>query len=332
MKQLIILAIFLAFTQEGLCRTCCGSKAYSQPSYEKDANLHQMLPLIHQADYGFEKKVIKTEAVYYQADSTGYQPTSLKVLIFNEQGLLDKEYLRIMGDYASETLMDYKYKGQQLDSLVKTASAANFYTNVDYEHDTAGKLVKETGTGIYTNYTTTYHYDPQNRISNIHTVNKTGFEIKTDFEYKNSELYCVTQVEGDFSTDELKTKYVFYAGGKPLFSTMEGENRAVYHESDVNLMGIGFESDNSVAEVQKLLQQRAKDPGGFPRWMRQTYRQHDKLMYASESRDTKFPDWTKRYVVTNGDGRMIFRKLFYADGQEVGSTAFDLMFQMRVAR
>lgn len=47
-------------------------------------------------------------------------------------------------------------------------------------------------------------------------------------------------------------------------------------------------------------------------------------------------DWTKRLQIdrsfSNGERRLVFRKLVYADGTESGDTEFDMIFDKKVER
>lgn len=323
MKRVFLFFICLAF-----------AKAYSQQTvYEKDINLHLALPFLEASDYGIEKEVIKTETVYYKSDSTGYEPTMLKVLMFNDNGLLDKDYTRIIGKYASETLYDYTYKNGKLDSLVKKASAVNFNMDVVYSHDEQGRISKETATGVYTNYTTSYEYDKDGRISRIHNKNKTGLEKMADYFYENGVLTRVEQSEFNPSNEEdASIKYIYYANGQPLFSFKDDATKVVYHEFELMTKGIEFGQEQAADKVPELMKIYHKDPEKFKKYMRENYQDYEALVQISESKDVNFPDWTKRYKVDPYNSRMVFRKLYYKDGSSVGSTDYDTLFEMRVRR
>ncbi|PZX43438.1 YD repeat-containing protein [Nonlabens dokdonensis] len=323
MKKVIIIILCLAF-----------AKANSQQTvYEKDINLHLALPFLKASDYGIHKEVTKTETVYYKSDSTGYEPAMLKVLLFNDNGLLDKDYTRIIGKYASETLYDYTYKNGKLDSLVKKASAVNFNMDVVYSHDEQGRISKETATGVYTNYTTSYEYDKDGRISRIHNKNKTGLEKMADYFYENGVLTRVEQTEYNNNKEkDASIKYIYYANGQPLFSFKDDATKVVYHEFELMTKGIEFGKEKAYSKVPELMKIYHKDPDNFTKYMRETYKDYESLVQISESKDVNFPDWTKRYKVDPYNSRMIFRKLYYKDGSSVGSTDYDTLFEMRVRR
>lgn len=317
-----------------VCLVLAFAKANSQQAvYEKDINLHLALPFLKASDYGIHKQVTKTETVYYKSDSTGYEPAMLKVLLFNDNGLLDKAYTRIIGKYASETLYENIYKKGKLDSLIKKASAVNFNMDVVYSHDEKGRISKETATGVYTNYTTSYEYDKDGRISRIHNKNKTGLEKMADYFYKDGVLTRVEQSEFNPSKNEDATiKYIYYANGRPIFSFKDDATKVVYHEFELMTKGIEFGQKKAYKKVPELMKIFHKDPQNFKKYMRETYKDYETLVQISESKDVNFPDWTKRYKVDPYYSRMIFRKLFYKDGSSVGSTDYDTLFEMRVRR
>lgn len=310
------------------------AKADAQKTiYEKDINLHLALPFVTAQDYGIHKKVKKTETVYYKSDSTGYEPAMLKVLVFNDRGQLEKDYTRILGKYASETLYNYIYHTGQLDSLVKKTSSVNFNMDIVYERDSQDRIIKETATGVYTNYTTTYEYNGDGKISRIHNVNQTGLEKMADFFYENGILKRVEQSEFNPNSEEdASIKYIYYANGKPIFSFKDDATKVVYHEFELMTKGIEFGQEQAYNIVPELMKIYYKNPDDFINFMRKTYTDYDVLVQISESKDVNFPDWTKRYKVDPQNSRMIFRKLYYTDGSSVGSTDYDTLFEMRVRR
>ncbi|MGJ8684965.1 MAG: hypothetical protein ACSHWW_10100 [Nonlabens sp.] len=323
MKYIVTL-IFLCFAF---------AKAESQQTpYEKDRNLHQMLPLIHQADYGFSKPVQKTATVYYKSDSTGYEAKMVEALVFNDHQMLETRYIRIVGEYGSETAHNFTYDGKKLDSLNTTASSAAFNTAVNYINNEKGQLTKSIATGKYANHETTYTYLRDGNISRIHYKHKNGLQTMTDYFYKDGDLKYVAESSGYPEEDDLTTSYIYYRNGRPIFKAVDGENRAMYFLRPAYTMGIELDSDDTTKEIRNLLEEYDRNPDGFGTFMRKKFTKHDVLLSIAESKNVNFPDWEKRYVKEGSMTRFLFREVVYTDGTKAGSTKYDTFFEMRMRR
>ncbi|RKD18643.1 hypothetical protein BCY91_15010 [Pelobium manganitolerans] len=100
--------------------------ACAQPQAEPS---HLVPPKTYWQSFGFQKQPKQVGIGYYKSDSLGYEPAMLEVYNFNEDGFITQKYIRIFGEYGSETVNNYVYSNGVLDSINTLASAKTLTAN-----------------------------------------------------------------------------------------------------------------------------------------------------------------------------------------------------------
>lgn len=88
--------------------------ACAQPQTEPS---HLVPPKTYWQSFGFQKQPKQVGIGYYKSDSLGYEPAMLEVYNFNDDGFITQKYIRIFGEYGSETVNNYVYSNGILDSI-----------------------------------------------------------------------------------------------------------------------------------------------------------------------------------------------------------------------
>ncbi|ARN77540.1 hypothetical protein BST97_05810 [Nonlabens spongiae] len=296
---------------------------------------HIGLPAITQEDAPSNNEVYRVQTATYKADSTGYEPAMLEVLNYNEDGLKFQDYRQIFGSYASETFDEFFYTGKRLDSIVRKTSAGGFDALIRFEHDTQGRIIKETATGHYTNYTTTFEYEDDLLVEAVLTPKK-GDKIMAFFYYGGIDNRLISVTEETYAPDGKMTKLytVYYHEGKPFARLTK--DRPLIHVLDFT----GFykiRSSKSGYETVKILRKAVEiSQDELFRVRRELAKDEIMIEQYSTSTDARTNDWTKRHKTFKNfgklDDRFIFRKLYYPDSTTSGSTEFDILFQRRVPK
>ena len=105
--------------------------------------------------FEFQKQPKQVSIGYYKSDSLGYEPAMPEVYNFNEDGFITQKYIRIFGEYGSETVNNYVYINGVLDSINTLASAQNFNSQQKLHYSNSGQLTHITATGKFADYTDT---------------------------------------------------------------------------------------------------------------------------------------------------------------------------------
>jgi len=322
MKNLCLCLIVLAF-----------AKAISS---QNPADLqHVDLPQITQKDAYANNVVYRIQTATYKADSLGYEPAMLEVQNYNKDGLKFQDYRQIFGKYSSETFDEFFYSGKRLDSIVRKTSAGGFDALIKFEHDNQGKIIKEKGTGRYTNYETTFEYQGNLLVRAVLQPRK-GERKEASFAYNKEGDQRTRVTEETYSeTGEMtKSITIYYHDGKPFARTTV--NRPLIHVLDFTGL-YKIRSSKSQEETIKALTTAVKQSEEALFKKRKELTKNEIMVEQySTSKDSRTNDWMKRHKTYKNlgklDDRFIFRKLYYPDSTTSGSTEFDLMFQRRVPK
>lgn len=290
---------------------------------------HDKLPELSYKEYGFEKPVTQSIAVYYYGDSLGYEPKSVEFHKFNEDNCIQQRVLQILGKYQSETIYNYVYKEGLLDSLNVLASAAAFSNFTHYIYNDKQQLVKSVCTGKYTNYTKDYFYDSNGKLVKINFNHKNGNNTITNFVYKNGEIDYVEKVE-KIGNEPVKKTLFYYFNKELLASSEVGSEKVTLYTSDFGELKREIEGD--IEKIVKSYRNGVpeKKPSEKP------FLKDAKVLFQVYDTKNMDGDWIKRYQTDYSYGqkqiRYVFRKLTYKDGVSSGSTDFDSIFQIRMKK
>lgn len=296
---------------------------------------HLEPPKTYWQSFGFQKQVDHVKVGYYQSDSLGYAPVMAEVISFNKEGHLIQKYVRIFGQYASETAYNYVYTNGILDSINTLASAQNFNSQQKLHYDNNGQLTHITATGKFTNYTDTYSYENSGMVATIERKYQTGGSKTTRFNHKSNYVHeKETAVNGKIT--ESYTVYdgdecfaTFTLGGQPIVTFYNTPFRSDF-EAEID--------ENALNYALKQRRLKQSDPEAFKQHMSELQSKptsRSVFDIPAEARN-EGGDWTKRLQIDrrfgNGMRRLVFRKLMYADGTESGSTDYDMIFGSKVER
>ncbi len=283
---------------------------------------------------GFQKPVKQVGIGYYKADDKGYEPKMLEVYTFNDEHQLVQKYIRIFGQYGSETVHNYTYADGKLDSISTLASAANFNSEQKLHYADNGQLAKITATGKYANYTDTYAYNGDDALASIERKHQNGTTMTANF---NRAQNYVTQKTAP-AQGETTESFFIYDGDKLFASFTAGQPIVTfydtYHRAD-------FQTelkDDQLAYALKLRDLKSADFDAFKQQISDLRGQPQSTTFFDipVEATNMTGDWIKRLQVdrrfAEPEKRFVFKKLVYADGTESGSTDFDLIFQSRVSK
>lgn len=296
---------------------------------------HIGLPAITQEAAPSNNEVFRVQTATYKADSLGYEPVMLKVLNYNEDGLKFQDYRQIFGSYASETFDEFFYTGKRLDSIVRKTSAGGFDALIKFEHDTQGRIIKETAIGRYTNYTTTFEYEDDLLIEAVLQPRK-GDKKMAFFYYGGTDNDLISVTEETYAPDGKMTKSytVYYHDSKPFARLTK--DRPLIHVLDYTGFYKIRSSKPDYDTVKALRKAIEVSQNELFKIKRELAKDEIMIEQYSTSTDTRTSDWTKRHKTfkTFGklDDRFIFRKLYYPDSTTSGSTEFDILFQRRMPK
>lgn len=306
--------------------------ACAQPQAEPS---HLVPPKTYWQSFGFQKQPKQVGIGYYKSDSLGYEPAMLEVYNFNEDGFITQKYIRIFGEYGSETVNNYVYSNGVLDSINTLASAQNFNRQEKFHYDKSGQLTHITANGKFADYTDTYTYDNNGMVATIERKWKSRGSKKTFFKHNGNYVReketapdgKITESYTVYDGDELFASFTL--GGRPVVTFHDS-----YHRSDVEVE-VNTHALNYVLEQRKLKQ---SNPEAFNKLMTElqgkpTSREVFDVPAMATNEDG---DWTKRLQIdrrfSKGERRLVFKKLVYADGTESGSTDYDLLFERKTER
>ncbi len=296
---------------------------------------HIGLPAITQEDAPSNNNVYRVQTATYKADSTGYQPAMLEVLNYNDNGLKFQDYRQIFGSYSSETFDAFFYTGKRLDSIVRKTSAGGFDALIKFEHDTQSRIIKETATGRYTNYSMIFEYEDDLLIEAMLQPRK-GDRKKAFFYYGGTGNQLISVTEETYAQDDEMTKSftVYYHDGKPFARITK--DRPLIHVLDytgfykIRSSKSAYETINDLRKALEISQNE------LFKVKRELAKDEIMIEQYSTSTDTRTNDWTKRHKTFKNfgklDDRFIFRKLYYPDSTTSGSTEFDILFQRRMPK
>lgn len=296
-------------------------------SFSITAQTHTELPLKSHTNFELSKPVKYVKIATYEADEKGWNPVMSQVISFNEQDQLIQEYMRLFGNFASETVHNYVYAGKLLDSINTLATAANFNVKSDISTDENGRVISQKAKGFYTNYTRTYEYNKDNTVKAITTNHASGNNNWTKFTYENGALNMVTQVEGK-THEGSPTNYSLYNKGSLFATWNDSENDLTLSPTDYRHYEIKKHT-TPLATAQELKKIFNTNNEVYQEKMAVIGKD---AIIVHEQADSKNEqgDWTKKMTKTLNFGqqqkRFAFREIVYADGTTSGSTDFDYLF------
>lgn len=306
--------------------------AYTQPQTEPS---HLISPKTYWQSFGFQKQPKQVGIIYYKTDSLGYEPAMLEVYNFNEEGFITQKYIRIFGEYGSETVNNYVYSNGVLDSINTLASAQNFNSQQKLHYSNSGQLTHITATGKFADYTDTYTSDDNGMVATIERKWKSGGSKKTFFKHNGNYVHeketapdgKITESYTVYDEDELFASFTL--GGRPMVTFHDSYHRIEF-ETEVNTHALNY-----ALEQRKLKQ---SNPEAFNKLMSELQgKSTSRVVFDIPAMATNEQgDWTKRLQIdrrfSKGERRLVFKKLVYADGTESGSTDYDLIFERKTER
>lgn len=278
---------------------------------------------------GFSEPVKQVEVSYYKGDDSGYETTMVEVYFFDDNNRIVTKYMRIFGDYASETSHQYRYKDQKLDSLNTYSSAASFNSKSQFKYK-GDKIVGRTGTGVYTNYEDTYTYDSNNRLKQIKRVFPKGNSSESNYTYTNGELSLVEEISTNIKGHKDST-FFYYLDNKVVAKYNPVFNSIVFY--DVNMANYTTNTvDKPLPLIERYLNiRKTGSREAIRKFMDESVGQAEIVKQNLASSANMKGDWLSRYQMTSNYGNeikcYIFRKITYANGEVSGSTDFNYLFQ-----
>ncbi|WP_346236857.1 hypothetical protein ABDK00_013560 [Niabella insulamsoli] len=308
--------------------------SFTVHAQKHEAADHLSPPKTYWQSFGFQKQIDHVKIAYYKSDSLGYEPTMAEVISFNKHGHLIQHYIRIFGQYGSETAHNYVYTNGVLDSINTLATAANFNSRQKLHYNSDGQLTHITATGKFSNFTDTYKYDQTGMVASIERTHKSGSTRKAVFNHKAN---CVQERE-TAANGKVTERYYIYEGDELLASFRSGSGLLTFYDA---YRRIDFETKVNEAPLTYALAQRKlkqSDPMAFNKQMSSLQSKPvSKIVFDIPAlAKNENGDWIKRLQIDRRfsppQRRLVFRKLMYADGTTSGDTEMDLIFERKVAR
>ena len=311
MKYLLILLVVF-----------CQTDGFAQPTE---------YPIKTHANFELSKPVKYVKIATYKADENGWEPVMAEVTSFNENNQLIQEYMRIMGEFASETAHNYVYDGQLLDSLNTIASASNFNVKSSFEPDENGRISTETAKGFYVDYTRKYTYNEDGTVKTITTDHARGTHNWTQFSYMNGEQDLVIQIDGRNFEEDTKN-YFLYNKGRLFAKWNDDDNDLYLYPTDNRHFRLENHSQ-PLAAATELRKLQNTDQIAYDAKILEIAKEGEIVRELAISFNEQH-DWTMKMVKTINEGqaekRFVFREIFYADGTTSGSSDFDRFFYSRM--
>lgn len=301
------------------------SVIYAQEYYHLDKEA------VSSEAFGFSEPVLQVEVAYYKADDKGYETTMFDVYFFDKNNRIVTKYNRILGQYASETSHQYRYKEDKLDSLNTYASSMSFNSKSIFKYE-GNKLIGRTGTGVYTNYEDSYSYDSNNRLKRIIRVYPKGNTNESNYTYTNDELNLVEEISTDLNGHKTST-FFYYLKDEVIAKYNPVFNSIVFY--DVNMANYTTNTvDKPIPLINRYLSLRKKGTAQELRtFMDESVGQAEIIKQNLANSSNMKGDWLSRYQMTSNYGtetkQFIFRKIYYANGEVSGSTEFNTLFQLK---
>lgn len=291
---------------------------------------HLTPPETYWQSFGYQRKVDHVQTVQYKSDSLGYEPTAIAVKSFNKEGFIIQDYMRVLGDFASETANNYVYKNGVLDSINTLNTNKDFNGTQKMHYDEKGRLIKITSTGKYTEYTNFFTYDDGGMVKTIQQKYEGDQSpLITSFDHRKN---TVTEVYKKANGESTTTTYIY--NGDELFATIYG-NRIVrfkdpYYQYDFEIKVEGdvlqyvIEKRRLFQQDEKYLSKLLEEKNGkivfdIPATVKN---ENGDIIRQLQLDKTNQP--TRR--------RLFFSKYVYADGTESGSTDYDFLFGKKVEK
>lgn len=285
---------------------------------------------IYATDFDYPRNVAQVANLYYEADSTGYDPSSLVVHSFNEQRKITADYSRIFGEYGSETAKLYAYKNGRLDSLTTIASNNNFSSKSKYYY--SNKLDSISTSGILTNSVSTFAYDDKGRMIMKTTLHKSGTKIISEYSYQSGKLDYIKISEP--VKDRFLIKHTYYLDNKKFATYTQGAKTLTLFCSDKSEVEKPYSEDRPEL-INKLRKLRLTDSAEYSK-AEQDFIIDAKSVFKQPATSTDEQGLLVRwYEVENRYGgmptkRFCFRRYTFPDKRTTGTTDFDMFFQQQV--
>ena len=309
MKQIFILILLLA----------------GQPFYAQQA-MHLQVPFTSPKALGFPTNVTQVATGYYKTDSASFEPAMLEIYTFTDKEQLEQHYIRIFGDFASETAHNYHYNAEGLlDSIVTVTTNKNFNSVQRFQYNNKNQIVSSNASGVYTNFKDTYTYNQDNLLEQISRHYSTGNVTKAMFSNQSHVS------EEDYSNNELKrTRNFLYDDSKLLASSNSEQPYVVFYldQPETHIEVAMNDKQDPYKFMLSYLELKQKDNNAYNDVV---LADENKIAFeiAAESRDESGL-WTKRLQFDFGyaqpQKRLLFRQYNFADGSEIGNTNVDIMF------
>lgn len=290
-------------------------------------------PETHWSAFDHKKQVSQVAIAYYKSDSLGYEPSMVEVYSYNDAGHIVQKYIRIFGDFASETAHNYVYNKGLLDSINTIASAKNFNRQQKLLYNDNNQLTQIKATGKFADYTDKYSYDSSGKLASIQRKWTNGGSRM--FTYNQDKQYVHEKEIGE--NGKIYEEYKIYDNNQ-LFASFSLHQRQVvvfynaYHRADIEVEV----NENALNYALKMRKLKTSDTNMFAKTMGELQglpTSRTLFDIPAEVRN-ETGDWIRRLQFDRsysaGEKRMVFKKIVYADGTESGDTDYDMIFAHKV--
>ncbi|WP_417429116.1 hypothetical protein [Halpernia sp.] len=293
-------------------------------------NFAQILPKITYQDFGCAKPVAKIEIIYYSFQNKIAIDKRKEVCIFNKEGKIEK-IIREDYDNNSKSEINYFYKNSLLakETLINKGNSTENY-DLNYIYNKENKLISTDYKSQEYNETYNYKYKGKNLTKAVGESD--GDKFNEEYFYdKNNNLYKLKRT--DSSGDENYYTTILYLKGVEIGGYSQDYEYPYFvfknKKTEINYTIISEKGIEKLKNLEKDLEKGTALDGEDLN--NQIYQMAEKKVDAEFSfgNFNLIKDGT---IVANVDLEkhgnnpefISFRKIYFSDGTELGTTDFDI--------
>ncbi|SEG54749.1 hypothetical protein SAMN05421847_2657 [Halpernia humi] len=290
----------------------------------------QILPKVSYEDFGCSKPIAKMEIVYYSFKDKFVLDIRKEIYHFNKEGKLEKIEKEDYDNY-SKSEINYFYKNGLLtkETLINKKNPTENYEMI-FEYNKDNKVIATAYKSQEYNETYRYKYQGKNLVKAIGESDGEKFEENYLYD-KNNNLYQLKRT--DFSSKQKYNTTVLYLKGVEIGGYSQNYDYPYFvFKNEKAEINFGIISEKGIEKLKNLENELASGNDLEREDLNnQIYQLADKKVDAEFSYGN-FNLIKDGSIVANADleksGKdpefLNFRKIYFADGTEVGTSDFDI--------